>query len=139
MSERKKILEFVKKQSIMIVSTVTQDDEPQGAVVEFGQTDDLELIFDTFSHARKYKNLQQNPKVGCVIGWDRNITVQYQGVAKQLDGQEKEKYKALYFTKNPDAKRWQNREGITYFKIIPKWIRYSDLNKDPWEVFEITY
>ncbi len=79
-------------------------------------------------------SLRKNP---FVIGWDENITVQYEGEASELKGEKLNKYKEIYFKKNPRAKKWEGREGITYFKIIPKWIRYSDLNKDPWEVFEI--
>lgn len=139
MDSKTRILEFIKKEKLAIISTVSSGCEPQSAVLEFGQTEDLELIFDTFAHARKYKNLQQNQKVGFVIGWDENITVQYQGVASELTGDEKERYKRTYFAKNPDASRWENKEGIAYFKVTPTWIRYSDLTQDPWEVFEITF
>ena len=72
-----------------------------------------------------------------MIGWDENITVQYEGEASELKGEEMNKYKEIYFEKNPRAKKWEEREGITYFKVVPKWIRYSDLNKNPWEIFEI--
>lgn len=40
--------------------------------------------------------------------------------------------------KNPETKRWGLNKNITYFKVTPKWIRYSDLNQNPWNVFEIT-
>lgn len=67
-----------------------------------------------------------------------DITVQYEGVAEELRGEDSIKYKQAYWAKNPKAERWESREGITYFKVTPKWIRYSDLNRDPWDVFEIT-
>ncbi|MCL5970036.1 MAG: hypothetical protein M1450_00840 [Patescibacteria group bacterium] len=50
-----------------------------------------------------------------------------------------EKYKKYFFEKIPDAKKWEKEKGIIYFKVIPKWIRYSNLNKSPWEVFEIEF
>lgn len=83
--------------------------------------------------------MQQNNNVSFVIGWDENITVQYEGIAKEVKGEEAIKYKQIYWNKNPEAKRWETKEGMTYFKTIPKWVRYSNLDKDPWEVFEITF
>ena len=74
--------------------------------------DDLELIFDTFTSSRKYKNLQKNNNVSFVIGWDDNITVQYEGIAQEVKGEEAEKYKQIYWEKNPEAKRWASKEGI---------------------------
>ena len=73
-----------------------------------------------------------------VIGWEENITVQYEGVAEEVRGKEAKEYQQIYWNKNPKAQRWESREDITYFKVMPKWIRYSDLRKDPWEVFEIS-
>lgn len=137
MDKKQIILDFIKKQKLAIISTVDSDCKPESAALEFGETDDLELVIDTFTSSRKYKNLQTNKNVSFVIGWDENITVQYEGVAEEVKGEAAMKYKEAYWFKNPDAKRWETREGITYFKVTPKWIRYSDLNKDPWVVFEI--
>jgi general stress protein 26 len=138
MHEKKQtILAFIKQQKLAVISTINKDNKPNSAVVEFGETDVLELVFDTLSSSRKYQNLKNNASVSCVIGWDENITVQYEGIAEELIGEESEAYKQAYWSKNPEAKRWATREGITYFKVTPTWIRYSDLNTAPWEVFEI--
>lgn len=137
MDNKKIILEFIKKQKLAVISTVGKDQKPESAVLEFGETDDLEIIFDCFSSSRKYKNLMTNKNVSLVIGWDENITVQYEGVAEELVGAEKEKYQKIYWIKNPKAERWSKQEGIAYFKVKPEWIRYSDLNEHPWKVFEV--
>lgn len=139
MDQKQKILDFLKRNKLMVVSTLSNKNIPQSAVVEFGETDNLEIIFDTFNTARKYRNLKHSKAISFVIGWDENITVQYDGEATELEGEELEKCKQLYFKKNPDAQRWESREGMSYFKASPKWVRYSDLNKDPWEVFEIEF
>lgn len=135
--KKKIILDFIKKHKICVLSTIHKDGSPESAVVEFGESAELEIIFDTLKTYRKYKNLKENPKVAVVIGWDENVTVQYEGEASELKGEEVERYKKFYFDKNPEAQRWENDEGITYFRIIPKWIRYSDLRVHPWEVFEL--
>lgn len=136
MDKKQIILDFIKKRKLAVISAVG-DNKPESAVLEFGETDDLEIVFDTFTSSRKYKNFQTNKNTSFVIGWDEDITVQYEGEAEEIRGEEAKKYKQAYWNKNPKAQRWGMREGITYFKVTPKWIRYSDLNKDPWYVFEI--
>ena len=138
MDNKQIIFDFIKKQKLAVISTVGVDNKPESAVLEFGETEELELIFDTFTSSRKYKNLQTNKNVSFVIGWDEDITVQYEGVAEEIRGEDAKKYKQAYWDKNPKAKRWELREGIVYFKATPKWIRYSDLNKDPWDIFEVS-
>lgn len=137
MDKKQIILDFIKKHKIAVISTVGSDCNPESAVLEFGETDDLKLVFDTFTSSRKYRNLSTNKNVAFVIGWDEDITIQYEGAAEEVRGEDARKYQQTYWSKNPKAQRWKIREGITYFKVTPKWIRYSDLNKDPWDVFEV--
>jgi general stress protein 26 len=140
MNENKtKILNFIKAQKICVLSTLSPDGKPESAVIEFGETDNLEIIFDTVETYRKYKNLSNNSNVAVVIGWDKDITVQYEGKAIELVGDDAKEYKELFWKKNPKAQKWENYPGIKFFKIIPKWIKYSDLSKNPWEVFEISF
>lgn len=77
--DKKQVLDFIKKHRLAVLSTVNSNNKPESAVLEFGETDDFEIIFDTFSSTRKYKNLKQNNNVSLVIGWDENITIQYGG------------------------------------------------------------
>ena len=135
----KLILDFIKSCNLAVLSTVTPDGRSESSVLEFGQTDDLELIFDCFETSRKYKNLGTNKNTSVVIGWDGDITVQYEGTAEEVLDEEKKKYQKSYWSKNPKAERWAGREGICYFKIIPKWIRYSDLSQKPWKIIELEF
>jgi general stress protein 26 len=138
MDEKKKfVLDFIKKHKICVLATITPDGHPEAGVIEFGETDNLELIFDTFKTYRKYKNLKNNPDVAVVIGWDENVTIQYEGRAAELSGQELKKYQALYYAKNPDAEKWLKFPEVTFFKVIPQWLRYRDGNTDPMTIFEI--
>lgn len=131
------VLKFIKKHELMMLATVNADGEPQAAVVEFGELDELTIIFDTLTTSRKYKNLQANSSVALVIGWDENITVQIDGIAHELSGSELAAAKQAYFAKNPRAQKWETRPNVAYFAIKPSWVRYSDLNQDPWLVEEI--
>jgi len=58
MNKKQFILNFIKKHKIGVLSTVSQKNKPEAAVVEFGETNSLELIFDTFVTYRKYKTNQ---------------------------------------------------------------------------------
>lgn len=139
MNQKKIVLDFIKKNKIAVISTISSENKPEAAVIEFGETDDLELIFDALVNSRKVLNIRNNNNVAFVIGWDEDITVQYEGEAFELSGEELERYKKFYWQKNPEARKWENVKGIRFFKVVPKWIRYSDLNKDPWDVFEISF
>lgn len=140
MDKKETILDFIRRHNIGVLATIDLESlKPEAAAVEFGETDNLELIFDTFVSSRKYKNLKVSSRVAFVIGWDENITVQYEGEATELRGKELERCQSIYFAKNPRANKWKGKEGIAYFKITPNWIRYSNLNKDPWEIFEVTF
>lgn len=135
--KREMILKFLKSHSICVIATVNGKGAPEAAAIEFGENEKLELIFDTFSDSRKVRNIMTNKRVAVVIGWDDNITLQYEGNASRLTGRELNDYKVTYFAKNPRAKKWEKRPEVEYFKVEPSWMRYSDLNSQPWEIFEV--
>lgn len=131
------VLEFVKKQRLMSIATISPEARPEASVVEFGEMDDFTIIIDTLKTSRKYKNFQTNSDAAVVIGWDEDITVQLEGVVHELVGGELEIAKEAYFAKNQRAKKWASRPEIAYFAIKPNWIRYSDLRQWPWYVREL--
>lgn len=128
------LVKFLDQRQFMVISTKS-DNYPQSAVVEYGN-DGLTLVFDTNNNSRKFKNISKDPRVSVVIGWDEetNATVQYEGNATLLDGDELNKLKQAYFNKNPEAQKWENAKGNVYFKVEPVWIRHTNLNPDPWDI-----
>lgn len=122
------VYSFVKKHWTGVLATTAPDNTPEAALMGIAVTGDLELIFDTVNTSRKYVNLKQNNRVALVIGWDDLTSIQYEGIAEELSGPGAEKWKEFYFEKFPDgrekAKKWP---GMTYFKVTPKWIRYSSI------------
>jgi hypothetical protein len=73
---------------------------------------------------------RRHPTIAVVVGWDEEITVQYEGVADEPSGAELERLKKSYFAVYPDGVDRQRWDGITYFRIRPTWIRYSDFNPE---------
>jgi uncharacterized pyridoxamine 5'-phosphate oxidase family protein len=123
---------FISKYRYAVISTVSAKGNPEAALVGFAVSPDLRLIFDTVSTSRKYKNLIQNGAIALVIGWEDERTVQYEGRVKILEGHEFDNMFELYFKAFPDAKeRKENWKDITYFIVVPEWIRYSEFKIPP--------
>lgn len=139
MNNKDRVLEFIKTQMHMVIASVDELTIPEAAFVGFAQKDDLSLVFGTSKLTRKYKNLEQNPSVALVFGGESGITVQYEGIATVLKDDELEEFKQIYFAKNPNSKKYEHDANQVYIKIIPSWIRYTDFNKEPSEIFEITF
>jgi nitroimidazol reductase NimA-like FMN-containing flavoprotein (pyridoxamine 5'-phosphate oxidase superfamily) len=130
---KEELIEHVSARQFMVISTFGGE-YPESACVEFGN-DGLTIIFDTNNGSRKYQNILKNPKVSLVIGWEDERTAQYEGTATLLEnGPELERLKQVYFEKSPKAQKWETTEGNVYFKVEPAWIRFTDLNTDPWDI-----
>lgn len=139
MEDKEKVLDFIKGEKLGVVATKSAKGEVQSAVMGFGETDKFEIFFGTDVSSRKYKNLQTNPDVAFVIGWDEGVTVQYEGVARELSDGEEKIYKEMYYEKTPSAKKYDGEPGERYFLVSPKWVRYTDLKKEPWEIIELEF
>jgi len=122
----------------MVIATTNNSGNPEAAFVGFAQKSDLSLIFGTKTFTRKYKNILKNSNIALVFGEDRK-TIQYEGTVEDLQSDELEECKKIYFGKNPSAKKYENQEGQIYLKINPKWIRYTDYSRDTPEIFEISF
>ena len=61
-----------------------------------------------------------------VIGWEDEQTVQIEGVADEPTGPELARLKAVYFEAYPDGVDREKWPGITYVRVRPQWMRYSD-------------
>jgi pyridoxine/pyridoxamine 5'-phosphate oxidase len=125
---RGELLGFLQKHRLGVVATTSSNGDPQSAVVGIAVTDQLEIVFDTLSTTRKCINLRKHPKISVVVGWDQEITVQYEGIADEPTGAELDRLKQIYFVVYPECMDHQSWDGITYFRIRPTWIRYSDFN-----------
>lgn len=120
------VFEFMKNERLAVLATVGEDQKPEAALMGFAVTPELEIVFDTVKSSRKYPNLKKNPHVAWVIGCTTEVTVQYEGVAEELEGEELTRYKKVYFAASPDGPARESWPGITYFVVRPKWVRFCD-------------
>ncbi len=137
MTDHQKLIHFLDKHNLAALATFGEE-YPEVAIVEFAN-DDLEIIIDTHDVSRKYANIRRNPKVSLAIGWDDDITIQYEGVAEELRGGELQACQQTYIDKIPQAAKWARTPGVAFFLIKPTWIRLTDLNQHPWKVEEFTF
>lgn len=132
------IYEFISSKQLMTISSVGADGSPQAAVVGFGQTEDLRLVFGTSNQSRKFANISANPEVAVVIGWDGPQTVQYEGTAREATPEEAKELTELYYEKVPMAQSRQDAPDQTYIVIDPTWVRFTNIAAQPWEVDEVS-
>lgn len=129
---REEASRFLRNERIAVIATVSPQGKAQSALIGVAATEDLELVFDTLNTSRKYKNLKHNPNASLVIGCtESGLTLQYEGVARELEGDELEKYRQVYFARWPDGPSRLKWEGITYFAVKPTWIRYCNYAVEP--------
>jgi hypothetical protein len=139
---RAQILEFIRTHTLAVQASVALTTGPQAAVVGFVATDDFQLFFDSVDTTRKIVNLRRNSRIAFVIGGVNDgdeQTVQYEGIADEPAGAELEQLKGQYFAQFPDGRDRLAWPGLTYVRVRPRWLRFSDYSRTPPEIVELTF
>lgn len=125
------VQQFLTGQKLGVLGSISHEGSSQAALVGIAVTPELEIIFDTVSSSRKFRNLTARPRCSFVVGWTGEVTVQLEGTAFQPQGAELARYQQIYFATWADGPARLSWTGITYFVVRPKWIRYSDFDQNP--------
>ena len=120
------LLAFLCRHRLAVQASNGARGQPQAAVVGFAVSDRFELVFDTLEQTRKAVNLRRDPRCALVIGWDDEQTAQIEGVADEPQGAELARLQVHYFAAFPDGREREHWPGITWFRVRPEWIRYTD-------------
>jgi len=137
--DNESLVAFLRSQHWAVEATVGAAAQPQAAIIGYAVTDKLELVFDTLATSRKAANLRTNPRIALVIGGWREAaeqTVQYEGMADFPTGAELVRLKEAYFKAFPDGPSRESWADITYVRVSPRWLRFSDFNVDPPRILE---
>ena len=129
MSTQEKILTFLAQHKECVLATVGEDGKPQAATVGFSETPHLELTIGTSKNSRKYQNILHNSHVAVVVGFSGDTTVQYEGTARELTGEELAERQELHFQKVPGAQYFQKNPDQIYLSVTPSWVRYTDFSQ----------
>jgi PPOX class probable F420-dependent enzyme len=127
---RSQLIRFIQRQRLGVVSSLAADGAPQSAVVGIAASESGEIVFDTLGTSRKAGNLRRDPRVSLVV-WENERTVQLDGLADEPTGAELERLREVYFAVYPDGRERLSWPGLTHFRIVPSWGRYSDFEASP--------
>ena len=123
------ILDFMGEHIHCVISTVSDANQPESAMVGFSCNKILEIIFGTSNESRKYKNLLGNPDIAIVIG-DSTAEIQYEGLAEVIpQANYTDLIENQHIKKIPGAAKYRDDPHQVYFKVTPKWIRYTQHNE----------
>lgn len=119
---------FIARRRYGVVATVQSDGATESALVGIAVSPELEIYFDTLGTTRKAVNLRRDPRVSFVIGWDNEQSVQLEGIADEPKGADLAALKRVYYAAWPDGPARESWPGITWVRVKPRWIRFSDFN-----------
>ncbi|MBV8978126.1 MAG: pyridoxamine 5'-phosphate oxidase family protein [Alphaproteobacteria bacterium] len=136
--DKTQLRDFIRARGLAVVSTVSAQGAPEAALVNVAVNDDLELVFYAIETTRKCANLRRDPRAAAVIGWDGAQTLQFEGSADEPREPELEALKNLYAQSRPDAGLQMAWPGLTWFRLRPAWIRFSDYGRS-WSVEEMSF
>lgn len=131
------LVAFLRGHRLAVQASIAPDGRPQAAVVGFAVSDLLEIVFDTVTSSRKYHNLLRDPRIALVVGWDREITVQIEGVVDFPAGDDLGRVRECYFAAYPDGRDRLTWPGITHARVRPTWIRISDFTQALPQIVEL--
>jgi hypothetical protein len=137
--DRHGLLERMRVHRYAVQSSTAASGHPQSAVVGVAVSDSFEIVFDTVDSTRKCGNLRRDPRIAFVMGSmlpDAAWTIQFEGVADEPRGAERDRLVALYLAVFPDGVDRQKWPGLTYFRARPIWIRSSDWTTGAPEIVE---
>ena len=120
------VFDIVRRKRLAVVSTVHDSGAPEAALVGFALTERDEVVFDTLGSSRKAVNIVRRPAAALVIGWENDISVQIEGVARRPQGDDLAYAKAAYFREWPDGRGRENWPDIAYIVVKPRWLRYAN-------------
>ena len=135
---REDIYKFIRAHKYGVLSTVTPDARPEAALVGIAVAPTLEIVFDSINTNRKCRNLERNPHIAFVIGWENERTLQLEGVADIPRDEELERVANIYREAWPQAGNREMWPGHVYWRVRPKWLRLSSYQM-PYQIDEMNF
>ncbi len=136
MSDAKtRIRQFLAAHTTLTLATLAEDGRPQAAPLFFAELEDLSLIFISEPRVRHSQNVARDNRVAASIyadgqEWQSIRGVQLEGTCILLADEAAAEARAVYLAKYPFIA--ENKlllgmlERVSFYKIIPIWIRLID-------------
>ncbi|MES3517166.1 MAG: pyridoxamine 5'-phosphate oxidase family protein [Natronomonas sp.] len=118
---RETALRLLEETEVCTLATASRDGRPEAATVRFVCDETLTLYVNSGSTYRKYRNIEENPRVAVVVD-GRKKNLQLEGTATEIDGDAAERAKQRYVEKYGRSQYLTNDESVM-FEIEPEWAR----------------
>ncbi|KJL35210.1 Pyridoxamine 5'-phosphate oxidase [Microbacterium azadirachtae] len=123
------LVETVRRERRGVLATTAADGAPEAALVGIAVLDDGTLIVNAPSTARKVAHLRVNPRAALVIGAGDVRSLQVEGRAQLLEGDDRARLGAAYDAQLPGSRSLA--EGFILIMIRPEWMRDYDVSREP--------
>ncbi len=127
------LLAYMRGHRLAVVATVGRYGEPQAALVGVAVTDDFEIVFDTMDTSRKHANLTADPRAAVTFSGPGERTLQIEGVARAVSTSDvaDAAWREAYYAAWPNGRERLAWPGLAYWRIGPRWLRFSDYDAGP--------
>lgn len=130
---RAELSEFLRSQTLCVISTLDTRGAPQGATVAFSETKSGEFLIGTSQTSRKASNIDTHSRVALTItDFEKRYTVQLEGTARKLTSEEFAAYANDHYDQLPTSRPFKDAPGQVNILITPSYIRFSDCSVYPW-------
>jgi general stress protein 26 len=136
-----KILDFLKKEPVGVISVLMADGAPHSATVHYShQENPLKFFIQTSNGTVKVQNLLDGKigKAAMVIGFSEQawLTMQMRGTIRVVsDKNELEVIYKTHYAKHPDAEKYKGPKTV-FLEFTPTWWRFTDFNSEPETIIE---
>ena len=123
----------MRRHKLAVAATCGAHGGPQSALVGVGTTQALEVVFETLSTTRKHANLQRDPRIAVTFSGPDEQTLQYEGAVLPVSvtSAEDDVYREAYYDAWPEGRQRLNWPNLVYWRVTPRWARYSDYSRGP--------
>ena len=127
------LLAYMRSHKLAVVGSLAEDGAPQAALVGVATADEFQIVFDTASTSRKHANLIRDTRVSLTFSGPDEQTLQLEGFALPVSQSRPDdmKYLDAYYAAWPDGRERAKWPKIAYWRIRPRWARFSDYNRGP--------
>jgi pyridoxine/pyridoxamine 5'-phosphate oxidase len=124
------LLATMRSHKLATIATLGPDGGPQSAFVGVATTDNFEVVFDTVSNSRKHANLLRDPRIAVTFAAAEQ-TLQVEGTAFAVSRTDDATYREEYYRAWPDGPARLAWPDLVYWRVKPRWLRYSDYARGP--------
>jgi general stress protein 26 len=133
LSSKSEVLAYMRQARYAVIATIGADGRPQAALMGIATTNDLEIVFDTLTTSRKHANLTRDNRIAVTFSGPDEQTLQVEGIAVPVSvaGSADYEFREAYYAVWPAGRERTSTPELTYWRVKPRWARYSDYARGP--------